>query len=159
MEDGGEPPPLEDMAEQLERIALGRGRPSTSITTKITPSLNHSKKKHPASIGEASLDEGKSLLYNNGRQHGDSASFGGFQKGFLFGAKLSTKAGAEKVDKPEDDVIRPWVSGKDSRVSELEFPEVQQAMKEMNPTLDTESKQYSVSNPPSFPTSWLQTEA
>ena len=84
---------------------------------------------------------------------GQSSSFGGFQKGFLFSSKPSkTSKRNSSVAQTEDvnskqshaqsiqdeDVLCPKPC--DSKSSSLEFPEVQEAMKASYPFLDTKSK-------------------
>lgn len=95
---------------------------------------------------------------------GQGSTFGGFQRGFLFGSKplksvskskhttasrtvvdATTTPIQAKTNNPQgvqsataDDVIRP--KQQDSKSSDLEFPEVQEAMKNSYPFLNTESK-------------------
>lgn len=85
--------------------------------------------------------------------------FGGFKKGFLFDSKSHKKTVGSATDlsnaktepfheedsatgrglsTKEDDIIRP--KNQDSKSSNLEFPEVQEAMKASYPFLNTESK-------------------
>ena len=160
------PPPLEDMSEQLEKMKQHRMKllqPSSELSkdkTKVKaapsadqPSSEHSKDKTKVETAP-SAGRGKSS---------EGSGFGGLRKGFLSGSssKTPTVAGdlssktrpRSKSDKPKsngtdnpanlrtssgvDDIIHPKVSGKSSG---LEFPEVQEAMKESFPFLNTESK-------------------
>lgn len=152
------------MKEELER--MGRGRqlaPMAKSKESVTLNKGNASKGHgkAASAIEANIEHHNNKTKE--RQQGGSG-FGGFQKGFLSGSKPAVKVGvsssvasssssqsksstegsidlmlkmSRKGDNPEDDIIRPKVSGKNSG---LEFPEVQEAMKELNPLLATDSK-------------------
>lgn len=154
MTDDCEPPPLEDMTEELESM----GRSSVLSGGKFTPSIKcptiNKCSGKAGSANEENLEQPKSITKR--REQGGSG-FGGFQKGFLSGSKAELKCGVSfskvntsssssskhsagwcagfnekelrKGNDPLDDVIRPKVSGKQYG---LEFPEVQQAMKELN---------------------------
>lgn len=134
------------MTEQLERARKSRQKPQSSV---------HLSKDPTAQTKAAPLHEKKKETRNVG-------GFGGLRKGFLSGsapasppnrgvkAKVqssgSTNLGVEMTKDPGgqgavevtvDDVIRPKQQG--SKNSGLEFPEVQEAMKESLPFLNTQS--------------------
>lgn len=138
------PPPLEDMTEELERMKLARAKQQLPDAAKVSEKSKSKEKKEVK------------------KEHKESG-FGGFQKGFLFRSEPQSKSVSKsagpmpnsaaaasqqqssssstvKVAKavPEDDVIRPKMSA--SEKSSLEFPEVQEAMKESFPFLNTESE-------------------
>ena len=156
MEDDSEPPPLEDMSEKLKWLEKSK---------RLAPrekSNNQDKGNGKAgSAKEAISDQHKSKT----KERQGRSGFGGFQKGFLSVSKPTLKPGvfssvenssstslskygtgwctdfkakeSKQVDDRNDDIVRPTLSGKRSG---LEFPEVQQAMKELYPTPSTESK-------------------
>lgn len=123
------PPPLEDMTEQLERVKHHR---------KKLCSTTH---PHNGAGKKAMSCEQKKETVTKAAESG--SGFGGLRKGFLSGSQ--SKSGKVKVQSspstPEvtvDDVIRPKQQ-QNTGSSGLEFPEVQEAMKESFPFLNTQS--------------------
>ena len=127
-----EPPPLEDMTEELEKIC----KINRTVLPRIKPvpnELDAPKRVEPQRTRAKKSDTK------------EDTGFCGLQKGFLSSSKTSKppssskkKKSAEsltdKTSKTGDYVIRPKKS------SGLEFPEVQEAMKEINPILAADSK-------------------
>ena len=167
-----EPPPLEDMTEQLEKARNSKiqfqqahlpglkTEPKLSTSSNQKKAQNQSKKKATETVHHADshISDNSTVKSSNvpvtnesSKKKSSSSSFGGFRKGFLSGSKQSSstcsssKRSQDKVSsqgwdkdavKPADDVIRP----KQQKSSSLEFPEVQEAMKESFPFLNTDSK-------------------
>ncbi len=177
-----EPPPLEDMMEELERAKhkkeahshVTKTEPKAPAGSQTSGSRNTQSrtKKTSEPVQLASLHTAEnsttatsvsvtSQPQDTKKKKTSGSSFGGFQKGFLSGSKQSSSARpsakpsktklspdqgqANSVNgqsegkgavKPADDVIRP----KQQKSSSLEFPEVQEAMKESFPFLNTDSK-------------------
>lgn len=136
------PPPLEDMTEQLERARCDRKKlrssaqpPKETTATGRKPVASHEEKKATQ----------KATQGGNG--------FGGLRKGFLTSSseprQRDQKGKVQRSDSTSaklpaaaemtvDDVIRPKQQ-QNSKSSGLEFPEVQEAMKESFPFLNTQS--------------------
>ncbi len=122
--------------------------------TKTSPKTARDSEKHGNTNTPSQKDQKQSQRESKSSKKSSSgASFGGFQKGFLSGSQTpgsrssktipTKKSGAAKNVSErviDDDIIRPKISAQNSKSSGLEFPEVQEAMKESFPFLNTESK-------------------
>ena len=118
------------MTEQLKRF-------NKRSKVKPRPNLQHSSSADFTSHNKVPKN---APSLNNARTE---SGFGGFKKGFLFNSAVTSSDDVSKTTAitavAVDDVIRPKVSGQ-SKQSSLEFPEVQEAMKESFPFLNTESE-------------------
>lgn len=152
-EDG--PPPLEDMTEELEK--MGRlGGPLPQAKSVNSRTLNEKDSHVSKGSAKENISQQKSgteapskLLKTDNNDGG----FCGFQKGFLFGSKPSNLSSSRKKEvsskvfqgkekkgvslKNEDDIIHPKSNGNKEG---LVFAEVQEAMKETKPLLETGSE-------------------
>ncbi len=140
-----EPPPLEDMTKDLERMGRISSR-YASPQQNDTNSNSVSSSTRGAVLSKTS-DINKPVKKKSAQE---SKGFCGFQKGFLSGSsknpRNTTKSSSSsseaikeshKASQHVDDIIRPKnTSGK----SGLELPEVQDAMRETYPALATDSK-------------------
>lgn len=129
MADDG-PPPLEDMTEQLLERAKCQGN-------KLHPQPTVQLPKDAATAVHEKETRTKRKETNTGGE------FGGLRKGFLSGSAVASKGVKAKVQSSstgggavDDDIIRP--KQKTSKSSGLEFPEVQETMKESFPFLNTQ---------------------
>lgn len=142
-------PPLEDMSQELEKVQALRSShkrihessPSQwSSLKQPTSSVNSTDSKQPSCKDEVN----KKL-----KDHGDSkSSFGGFKKGFLVSSSGSKSCANRPPAPPTSSRAATKASSKDSNIplikpkhkekSSLEFPEVQQAMKESFPLLQSQ---------------------
>ena len=151
------------MTEELEKMC----RIGMAISPQAKPRKSEGSNiidihNAPGSTGEVSSDKvlGSSAGVSSDLNRKDrkiatdeEKGFGGFQKGFLFGSKPSKPSSSSNRKSKsipsqgngrsgqslqvEDDIIRPKTTRNESA---LEFPEVQEAMKELNPMLATDSK-------------------
>ena len=147
-----EVPELEDMSEELERVKALRshkhksGKPPQQHTSHTTSDVDSVSRQH---------QKAKSVLHTKPKLKDSvdsNTSFGGFKKGFLFpssdsksrvrGAPVSQKTSSPptttRAQTKSDDI--PFIKPKDKEKSSLEFPEVQQAMKESFPLLQSQGK-------------------
>ena len=136
------------MSEELDKLRSGRRVNPTHLKPTPGPTSVSSKADHRAVTKTSKKDE-------------SSSGFGGFEKGFLFGGsgkkpkepqgKVRSKAppsgdgpsqsaatSGKKAPQPKDDI--PYLKPK-SKASGLELPEVQEAMKETFPFLQTQGMQ------------------
>lgn len=131
----------------------------------MTEKLKHYHIKSPPSTNgssgpsakDTSKASGKRLQGRDKKKESNKSSFGGFQKGFLSATKpsssppASSAASVAKISKVNpvgsksqgsqevvDDVIRP--KEQSSKLSGLEFPEVQEAMKKSYLSMDPDSE-------------------
>lgn len=140
------------MSEELERLkALRTAHSSKTPQTQPTSSrpvvISESECKHKKGTSDGKVGSTKM------KHHGDSSSsFGGFKKGFLVSSSDS-KCQIKKALPPQkasappnstgqttnaDSKNIPLIKPKHEIKSSLEFPEVQEAMKESFPFLQTQ---------------------
>ena len=165
MSDCADVPPLEDMSEELEKIKSLRTQSKRVERSDIIQPLTHpdSSQLKPAASTGITVNGSKSKKVTKEKSQaartkektaGDSkSSFGGFKKGFLVSSSDS-KPQAKKAPPPSKektppiaassaketcskDADIPFIRPKDEAKSSLEFPEVQQAMKEAFPLLQS----------------------
>ena len=159
MLDCADVPPLEDMSEELEKIKALRMQskrveqsdiiqsPRQDTSLKPTVSVNGSKSK------QVTKERSQTARTKEKTSGSSKSSFGGFKKGFLVSSSDS-KPQAKKTSPPSakkktpvaansakeagsKDSDIPFIRPKDEAKSSLEFPEVQQAMKEAFPLLQS----------------------
>ena len=137
------------MSEELERVKALRShkhkseKPPQQHTSHTTSDVDSVSSQH---------QKAKSVLHTKPKLKDSVDSFGGFKKGFLFpssdskrqvkGAPVSQKTSSAptttKTQTKSDEI--PFIKPKDKEKSSLEFPEVQQAMKESFPLLQSQGK-------------------
>ena len=158
------------MSEELERIKSQRTQskgversdiivqpPRQDASLKPAAIVNDSKSKQVTKergqMGRAKIKT------TGGSKSSSSSSFGGFKKGFLISSLDSSEprakrepptpkkktpvaaSSAKEVDSKDESDI-PFIRPKDKARSSLEFPEVQQAMKEAFPLLQSKGGWY-----------------
>ena len=147
-------PQLEDMSEELERLkslkthvnrSNEQPQAQTSSSKPLSSLTDHDKKMQ----GDVVSHKGESTKKKSDQQ---SPSFGGFKKGFLFSSSDS-KSRVNKTQKcsvspsssvkgtaanTQDSADIPLIKPKQKDKSNLEFPEVQEAMKESFPLLQSQ---------------------
>ncbi len=158
-------PPLEDMSEELERIKsrIAQSKrversdimqPPRQQDASLNPTMSVSgSESKQATKGRSQTERVKEKTASAGDTK--SSSFGGFKKGFLVSSsdsskprpkreppapsKKTTPAAASSVKETgsENESDIPFIRPKDKAKSSLEFPEVQQAMKEAFPLLQS----------------------
>lgn len=154
MLDYADVPPLEDMSEELEKIKVLRTQSKGVKKSDIIspPSLDTSLKPAVGANGSKSkraMKGSSQTARTKEKSDGSSkSSFGGFKKGFLVSSSDSkpkvkkanktpvVATSAAKGESSKDSDI-PFIKPKDKGKSSLEFPEVQQAMKEAFPLLQS----------------------
>ena len=155
MLDYADVPPLEDMSEELEKIKSLRTQnkgvkqsdtisPPQDVSLKLAASANGSKNK------QATKESIQTVRTKEKTSSSSKSSFGGFKKGFLVSSsdsKPQVKKAAPTKKTPavspsaagasSKDSDIPFIKPKDKGKSSLEFPEVQEAMKEAFPLLQS----------------------
>lgn len=143
-------PQLEDMTEELERLKFLRTTHSNK-TAQTQPTLSKpvvvSECKHKKGVSDGKV--GSTEM----KHHGDSrSSFGGFKKGFLVSSsdsicQVKKSLPPQNTSAPPNSTGQttttgskniPLIKPKHETKSSLEFPEVQEAMKESFPFLQTQ---------------------
>ena len=153
-------PPLEDMSEELEKIRT-RGKRVKQQSDVVSPRQdNASSKSATASVTlngsrnkEATKERSQTAVSKKETVAAPKSSFGGFKKGFLVSssdskpqakkapppskrkAPVAASSAEEAASSKASDI--PFIRPKDKAKSSLEFPEVQQAMKEAFPLLQS----------------------
>ena len=125
------------MTDQLERA-----KHSHPLKKPPTAHMKTGEKTHSSSSIKGKRDRAEPVAKSS-----ESGGFGGLKRGFLFGSNArDTKTHVSKGcgnggqgATVGDDVIRPK-NQQNTKSSNLEFPEVQEAMKEAFPFLNTKSK-------------------
>lgn len=135
-------PQLEDMSEELERLK--------SLRTKHSVDIQTIGSKSPVNVNVSKSEQQKSNSIAKMKGQGDSKSFGGFKKGFLVSSSDSkcqekkTSHHPQKLSAPPTKMTGtsskdiPLIKPKPEAKSSLEFPEVQEAMKESFPFLQSQ---------------------
>ena len=163
MLDRADVPPLEDMSEELEKIKALRTQSKRVKQSDINQSPRQDASLKPAvhvgvnnTKSKQVTKEGSQTARTKEKTAGSSkSSFGGFKKGFLVSSSDS-KPQAKKAPPPSKkktpvasdsakeacskDSDIPFITPKDKAKSSLEFPEVQQAMKEAFPLLQSKGR-------------------
>ena len=142
-------PPLEDMSEELEKMKSLKSRkkgvkkPTNLSAPPQTDAALKTDAKDVKGIKKVQAKKEKSQTVKIKEKtvgSSVSSSFGGFKSGFLVSSsdskpKVKRQTPSSKNASEDSDI--PFIKPKNEGKSSLEFPEVQQAMKEAFPLLHT----------------------